>query len=147
MSTTQQSLEREPDAEGLAELGAAAKRIQSAVEQVIEGKPDVTRLALVVLLGEGHLLIEDVPGVGKTMLSKALAKAIDCSVITPVTSSRLPSSSPATRPSNPQWPIPSPPSTGMTAPVTYPAASLASQVTTAATSSGAANRPAGMPAR
>ena len=36
MSTTQQSLEREPDAEGLAELGAAAKRIQSAVEQVIE---------------------------------------------------------------------------------------------------------------
>jgi MoxR-like ATPase len=78
--STTQPVGREPDAEGLAELGAAAKRIRGAVEQVIEGKPDVTRLALVVLLAEGHLLIEDVPGVGKTMLSKALAKAIDCSV-------------------------------------------------------------------
>jgi MoxR-like ATPase len=80
VTTTTQPLEREPDAEGLAELGAAAKRIRGAVEQVIEGKPDVTRIALVVLLAEGHLLIEDVPGVGKTMLSKTLAKAIDCSV-------------------------------------------------------------------
>src|SRR5205814_8465121 len=43
-----------------------------------------------------------------------------------------------------QWPMPTPPSTGMTAPVTYPAASLASQVTATATSSGAANRPAGI---
>nr|WP_228942904.1 MULTISPECIES: MoxR family ATPase [unclassified Nocardioides] len=50
------------------------------VERVIEGKPDVVSAALVVLLAEGHLLIEDVPGVGKTMLSKALARSIDCSV-------------------------------------------------------------------
>jgi MoxR-like ATPase len=50
------------------------------VEKVIEGKADVVQSTLVVLLAEGHLLIEDVPGVGKTMLSKALARSIDCSV-------------------------------------------------------------------
>jgi MoxR-like ATPase len=55
-------------------------KIQENVEQVIEGKTDAVRLALVVLLAEGHLLIEDVPGVGKTMLAKAIARSIDCSV-------------------------------------------------------------------
>ena len=65
---------------GLDELLASAARIQSNIEKVIEGKPDVVRLALVVLLAEGHLLIEDVPGVGKTMLAKSLARSIDCSV-------------------------------------------------------------------
>jgi MoxR-like ATPase len=50
------------------------------IEKVIEGKPDVVTSTLVVLLAEGHLLIEDVPGVGKTMLSKALARSIDSSV-------------------------------------------------------------------
>ncbi|MCW2543568.1 MAG: Regulatory protein, partial [Frankiales bacterium] len=54
--------------------------IRGNVERVIEGKPEVVRLALVVLLAEGHLLIEDVPGVGKTMLAKALARSVDCSV-------------------------------------------------------------------
>src|SRR5262249_59884555 len=44
------------------------------------GKPDVIRLALTVLLAEGHLLIEDVPGVGKTMLAKSMARALDCQV-------------------------------------------------------------------
>ena len=52
-----------------------AATIVRAVEQVIEGKTDVVRLALAVLLAEGHLLIEDVPGVGKTMLAKALARS------------------------------------------------------------------------
>jgi MoxR-like ATPase len=55
-------------------------RIADAVDSVIEGKTDEVRLAVAVLLAEGHLLVEDVPGVGKTMLAKALARAIDCSV-------------------------------------------------------------------
>src|SRR5690606_11567773 len=50
------------------------------VERVLVGKPDVVRIALVTLLAEGHLLVEDVPGVGKTSLAKALGRSIDCSV-------------------------------------------------------------------
>jgi MoxR-like ATPase len=71
-----------PETEGgdLKEVAETGRRICAAVEQVIEGKSDVVQLAVTVLLAEGHLLIEDVPGVGKTMLAKALAKAIDCSV-------------------------------------------------------------------
>nr|WP_246456412.1 MoxR family ATPase [Nocardioides mesophilus] len=61
-------------------MGRVAARVRGSIEKVIEGKPEVARLALVVLLAEGHLLIEDVPGVGKTMLSKTLARSIDCSV-------------------------------------------------------------------
>jgi MoxR-like ATPase len=64
----------------LQDVALAATRIRAAVEQVIEGKPEAVRLALTVLLAEGHLLIEDVPGVGKTMLAKTLARSIDCSV-------------------------------------------------------------------
>nr|WP_184348834.1 MoxR family ATPase [Streptomyces olivoverticillatus] len=61
-------------------MTATAERVRRSVEGVIEGKPEVVRLALTVLLAEGHLLIEDVPGVGKTMLAKALARSVDCSV-------------------------------------------------------------------
>jgi MoxR-like ATPase len=61
-------------------LARVVDRVRSNVEKVIEGKPDVVSSTLVVLLAEGHLLIEDVPGVGKTMLSKALARSIDCTV-------------------------------------------------------------------
>ena len=48
------------------------------VERVIQGKSDVIHLALVCMVAEGHLLIEDVPGVGKTSLAKALALSLDC---------------------------------------------------------------------
>lgn len=61
-------------------LRAVTDRVQANIEKVIEGKPAVARTALVVLLAEGHLLIEDVPGVGKTMLCKALARSIDLTV-------------------------------------------------------------------
>ena len=53
--------------------------IERNVEQVVRGKHAEIRLALVALVAEGHLLIEDVPGVGKTMLAKAIARSIDCS--------------------------------------------------------------------
>jgi MoxR-like ATPase len=61
-------------------LNRVVTRVRANIEKVIEGKPDVVTASLTVLLAEGHLLIEDVPGVGKTMLSKALARSIDCTV-------------------------------------------------------------------
>src|SRR5499427_7727927 len=64
----------------LAEQAEAAHLTCKAIESVIDGKSGTIRLALTVLLAEGHMLIEDVPGVGKTMLAKALARAIDCTV-------------------------------------------------------------------
>jgi MoxR-like ATPase len=61
-------------------VAGATARIAANIERVIDGKPEIVRLSLAVLLAEGHLLIEDVPGVGKTKLAKALARSIDCSV-------------------------------------------------------------------
>ncbi|MDQ3415754.1 MAG: MoxR family ATPase [Actinomycetota bacterium] len=61
-------------------MTATAAALQTAIESVIEGKAEVVRAALAVLFAGGHLLIEDVPGVGKTMLSKTLARAIDGTV-------------------------------------------------------------------
>jgi MoxR-like ATPase len=68
------------DGADLDTLIGVVEKVRGNIKRVIEGKPDVISRAVVVLLAEGHLLIEDVPGVGKTMLSKALARSIDCTV-------------------------------------------------------------------
>jgi MoxR-like ATPase len=78
--TAHGTLEEFGPAADLPLLRTATARIVANIEQVIEGKTESVRLALAVMLAEGHLLIEDVPGVGKTKLAKALARSIDCSV-------------------------------------------------------------------
>jgi MoxR-like ATPase len=64
----------------VAELATVTGRISENVQRVIAGKAEAIRIAMVTLLSEGHLLMEDVPGVGKTSLAKALARSIDCAV-------------------------------------------------------------------
>src|SRR5438105_14779640 len=54
-------------------------QLQRSIARAIFGKQEAIQLALVTLLGRGHLLIEDVPGVGKTTLAQALAKSFHCS--------------------------------------------------------------------
>ena len=66
---------RDGDWTWFAELFGA---IQANIERVVQGKTHEIRLALATLVAEGHLLIEDVPGVGKTMLAKAMARSFDC---------------------------------------------------------------------
>src|SRR5256714_15567573 len=55
-----------------------AAQLEGALRTIIRGKDDVVRLAIVAVLARGHLLIEGVPGVGKTTLGHALARAINC---------------------------------------------------------------------
>ena len=62
------------------EFYRASGDVLQSIQSVIDGKPEAVSMALTVLLAEGHLLIEDVPGVGKTMLARTLAKSMDCSV-------------------------------------------------------------------
>jgi len=69
------------DREAESTTRAAVRKVdglQAAIEQVIKGKPEAVRLAIVTLIAGGHLLVEDVPGVGKTTLAHALARALDC---------------------------------------------------------------------
>jgi MoxR-like ATPase len=71
----------QPDqAAAVASVRTVGDRIVANIDQVIDGKHDTVRIGVAVLLAEGHLLIEDVPGVGKTKFAKALARSIDCSV-------------------------------------------------------------------
>jgi len=64
---------------GAVDFASQFHRIVKNIEVIIRGKTDVVERALVCLIAEGHLLIEDVPGVGKTSLAKALATSIECS--------------------------------------------------------------------
>ena len=63
----------------LAQIGTFTERFMENVGKVIVGRRDAVELILVVLLCEGHVLIEDVPGTGKTMLAKTTAKSVSCS--------------------------------------------------------------------
>src|SRR5579884_2856358 len=56
-----------------------AARVEENVRRVIVGKDEVIELLLVALLADGHVLLEDVPGIGKTTLAKALARSLGCS--------------------------------------------------------------------
>jgi MoxR-like ATPase len=61
------------------ELMSMLNRLLENIGSVVLGKPEIIKLAVVALLAEGHVLIEDVPGVGKTLLARAMAASIDCS--------------------------------------------------------------------
>lgn len=69
-----------PSPAELDSFASTVDRVRGAMESVISGRPDLVRLTIAVFLAEGHLLLEDVPGVGKTTLAKSLARSIDCSV-------------------------------------------------------------------
>ena len=74
------SATRRPPTLSAEEFQTLSSAVVESIERVIDGKRTPVELALTVLLAEGHLLIEDVPGVGKTMLARALARSVDCSV-------------------------------------------------------------------
>jgi MoxR-like ATPase len=65
-----------PTAEGAAQVAATAERIADSVARVLAGREDAVRTAIACILSGGHLLIEDIPGVGKTLLAQALAQSI-----------------------------------------------------------------------
>ncbi len=84
MSDVEHDQQPSPDASArgasLDQVLQVSSRLATAMSSVIEGKQAVVRTAVTVLLAEGHLLVEDVPGVGKTLLAKTLARCIDAPV-------------------------------------------------------------------
>ncbi|HKO61868.1 MAG TPA: MoxR family ATPase [Pyrinomonadaceae bacterium] len=70
---------KEPGPLVAADASEKIERLQQAIETVIKGKPEAVRLGIVTLIAGGHLLVEDVPGVGKTTLAHAMARALHCS--------------------------------------------------------------------
>ena len=64
--------------ETVVRIKEVATRVKENVEKVIVGKSEVVELAIIALLCEGHILLEDVPGLGKTVLAKSLAKSLGC---------------------------------------------------------------------
>src|SRR6516165_1269965 len=76
--TTQRESIAVPPAEPLPQSLKLAE-LEASLGAILRGKPDVVRLSIVCLLARGHLLIEDVPGVGKTTLAQALARSVSCS--------------------------------------------------------------------
>ncbi len=79
-SSARSSTDGSTDGADLGLIHEVAERLIGAMTSVIEGKADVVRTTVTVLFAGGHLLIEDVPGVGKTMLAKTLARSIDATV-------------------------------------------------------------------
>lgn len=63
----------------LVDVASIAQRISENIQKVILGKKDEIELAILALLSKGHILLEDVPGVGKTVLAKSLAASLGCS--------------------------------------------------------------------
>ncbi len=70
--------QRQQASAAIAQIREAAARIRENVARVIVGRDDAIELALVALLCEGHVLLEDVPGLGKTLMAKALARSVGC---------------------------------------------------------------------
>ena len=66
------------NSEIISQVAQAAAQIKSNIGQVLVGKDDVVELILAAVLSGGHVLIEDVPGIGKTTLARALANSLDC---------------------------------------------------------------------